>query len=192
MLSLQKQVFIDLKIQQLMKICIFCSANSNIDPDFFAATEELGRWAAAEGHTVVFGGCDMGLMECIGRTARENGARTIGVVPTKVEERGRTSRHIDVHIPCDNLSDRKDLMTAQSDVFIALPGGLGTLDEIFTVAAAGTIGYHSKRVILYNMKGFWNSLIALLDDLQRRGMVRGNWRDRIGVADTLEDIAAMV
>lgn len=104
-----------------MKICIFCSANSNIDPDFFAATEELGRWAAAEGHTVVFGGCDMGLMECIGRTARENGARTIGVVPTKVEERGRTSRHIDVHIPCDNLSDRKDLMTAQSDVFIALP-----------------------------------------------------------------------
>ncbi len=64
-----------------MKICIFCSANSDIDPDFFTATEELGRRAAETGHTIVFGGCDLGLMECIGRTARENGGRTIGVVP---------------------------------------------------------------------------------------------------------------
>ncbi len=175
-----------------MKICVFCSANSAIDPDFFTATEELGRWAGESGHTIVFGGCDMGLMEHIGRTARNHGATTVGVVPTKVEERGRTSAHIDVHIPCDNLSDRKDLMVAQSDVFIALPGGIGTLDEIFTVAAAGTIGYHSKRVILYNIKGFWNSLIALLDDLQNRGMVRGDWRNRILVAGNLEEIISLL
>ncbi len=175
-----------------MKICVFCSANSAIDPDFFTATEELGRWAGESGHTIVFGGCDMGLMEHIGRTARNHGATTVGVVPTKVEERGRTSAHIDVHIPCDNLSDRKDLMVAQSDVFIALPGGIGTLDEIFTVAAAGTIGYHSKRVILYNIKGFWNSLIALLDDLQNRGMVRGDWRSRILVAGNLEEIISLL
>ena len=98
-----------------MKICIFCSANSDIDPDFFTATEELGRRAAETGHTIVFGGCDLGLMECIGRTARENGGRTIGVVPSKVEERGRTSRHIDVHIPCDNLNDRKELIHTLAD-----------------------------------------------------------------------------
>lgn len=171
-----------------MKICIFCSANSGIDPDFLTATEELGRWMAANGHTVVFGGCDLGLMECIGRTAREHGAMTIGVVPTKVEERGRTSRHIDVHIPCDNLSDRKALMMAQSDAFIALPGGIGTLDEVFTVAASATIGYHSKPIILYNIKGFWDSLIAMLDDMQARGFVRGDWRERIGVATSLEEI----
>ncbi len=181
-----------LQYRQIMRICIFCSANSDIDPDFFAATEELGRWAGACGHTIVFGGCDMGLMECIGRTARGSGAHTVGVVPTKVEERGRTSRHIDVHIPCDNLSDRKDLMVAQSDVFIALPGGIGTLDEIFTVAAAGTIGYHSKRVILYNIKGFWNSLIAMLDDLQGRGFIRGNWRERIRVAENIEEIRSLL
>lgn len=176
----------------IMKICIFCSANSNIDPDFFTATEELGCWAAKNGHSIVFGGCDLGLMECIGRTARENGAMTIGIVPSKVEERGRTSRHIDVHIPCDNLNDRKALMTAQSDVFIALPGGIGTLDEIFTVAASATIGYHSKRIVLYNMKGFWNSLIAMLDDLQERGFVRGNWRERIFVASNLDEIAGFI
>ena len=171
-----------------MKICIFCSANSDIDPDFFTATEELGRRAAETGHTIVFGGCDLGMMECIGRTARENGGRTIGVVPSKVEERGRTSRHIDVHIPCDNLNDRKELMFAQSDMFVALPGGIGTLDEIFTIAASATIGYHSKPVILYNIKGFWDKLIEMLDDLQRRGFIRGNWRDVIRVANSVEEV----
>ena len=113
---------------------------------------------------------------------------TIGVVPSKVEERGHLSNNLDVHIPCDNLNDRKALMMAQSDVFIALPGGIGTLDEIFTVAASATIGYHAKDVILYNISGFWNSLIAMLDDLDRQGMVRGNWKRHIKVATSLQDI----
>ena len=83
-------------------------------------------------------------------------------------------------------------MMDQSDVFIALPGGIGTLDEIFTVAASATIGYHQKTVILYNMKGFWDSLIALLNDLQARGMIRGDWRQYIKTADSIEDIKSMI
>lgn len=97
-----------------------------------------------------------------------------------------------MEIPCDNLSDRKDLIVAQSDVFVALPGGLGTLDEIFTVAAAASIGYHNKVVILYNMKGFWNSTIAMLNDMQGRGFIRGQWNEHIKVADTLEDVTKLI
>ena len=93
---------------------------------------------------------------------------------------------------CDNLSDRKQLMEDQSDVFIALPGGIGTIDEVFTVAAAHTIGYHHKRVVLYNMKGFWNDLLTLLDNLQQRGMARGNWRDYIAVANNLDEIQELL
>ena len=171
-----------------MKICVFCSANEQIDPDFFSATEELGRWAAKNGHAIVYGGVNQGLMECLGRAAHEAGGRTIGVVPTIVEKTGRVSDHVEIEIPCDNLSDRKQLMMDKSDVFIALPGGIGTLDEIFTVAASATIGYHQKPVILYNLKGFWNPLIQLLDDLQERGMVRGHWRDYINVISKLEDL----
>ena len=171
-----------------MKICVFCSANEQIDPDFFSATEELGRWAAKNGHSIVYGGVNQGLMECLGRAAHEAGGRTIGVVPTIVEKTGRVSDHVEIEIPCDNLSDRKQLMMDKSDVFIALPGGIGTLDEIFTVAASATIGYHQKPVILYNLKGFWNPLIQLLDDLQERGMVRGQWRDYINVISKLEDL----
>ena len=86
----------------------------------------------------------------------------------------------------------RELMMDQSDVFIALPGGLGTIDEVFTVAASATIGYHQKPVILYNMKGFWNQLIALLNDLQQKGMIRGEWQQYIKTADSLEEISRLI
>ena len=174
-----------------MKICVFCSANQQIDPEFFTMTEELGRWAAENGHSIVYGGVNQGLMECVAKATKEADGHTIGVVPMKVEESGRTSDYVDVEIPCDNLTDRKQLMMDHSDAFIALPGGLGTLDEVFTVAASATIGYHHKPVILYNMKGFWDQLIALMDDLQARGMIRGDWHQYIKVANNLADIKTL-
>ncbi len=172
-----------------MKICVFCSANEQIDPDFFALTEELGQWAAREGHTIVFGGNDSGLMHAVSKAAKEAGGRIIGVVPRVIEERGKLSPYLDVHIPTENLSDRKDLLMAQADVFIALPGGVGTLDEVFTVVASGGLGFHQKHIVLYNMKGFWDSLVALLDDLSAKGVIRGNWREQIGVATNINEIA---
>ena len=175
-----------------MKICIFCSANQQIDPDFFRMTEELGQWATREGHTIVYGGVNQGLMECVGKAAHEAGGRTIGVIPRIVEKSGRISDYVDIEMLCDNLSDRKQMMEDQSDVFVALPGGIGTIDELFTIAAAHTTGYHDKLVILYNMKGFWDSLIAMLDDLQQKGMVRGNWHDYIAVANNLEELARII
>jgi len=171
-----------------MKIAVFCSANNNISREYFERTTELARWCREEGHTIVFGGCNMGLMGCL---AEEKGS-LVGVVPRIIEQGGRVSENLTVHIPCDNLSDRKDLMLLHSDVVVALPGGIGTLDEIFTVAAGHTIGYHHKPIILYNINGFWDSLVALLDDLQQRGMIRGHWTDFIRTANTLEELKAML
>ena len=171
-----------------MKICIFCSANKDIDPDFFTLTEELGRWAAKHHHSIIFGGVNQGLMECVAKGAHEAGGQTIGISPRVVEQSGRISDFVDVEILCDNLNDRKQLMEDKADVFIALPGGIGTLDEIFTVVASATIGYHDKKVILYNMKGCWDSLIALLDDLQTHGFTRKKWEDRIWIVHSLEEI----
>lgn len=175
-----------------MRICIFCSANKDIDPDFFTQTEELGRWAAEHHHAILYGGVNQGLMECIAKAAHETGGQVIGVIPKKVEQSGRISDYVDVEILCDNLSDRKQLMEDKADVFIALPGGIGTLDEIFTMVASATIGYHDKKVILYNMKGFWDSLIALLDDLQARGFTRKNWRSQILVVHSLEEMIQLL
>ena len=175
-----------------MNICIFCSANSNIPTEYFERTSELGTWMGANGHTLVFGGCNLGLMECVAKAMHDANGMTVGVVPTIVEKGGKVSDYVDVKILCDNLSDRKDLMIERSDVIIALPGGVGTLDEIFTVLAAASIGYHNKRVILYNIGGFWDSLIAMLDDLKTRGVLRAGFEDTVKVAHTLDEIAALI
>jgi len=173
-----------------MKLCIFCSANQQIDHDFFEMTRELGRWAAQNGHSIVFGGHDAGLMHSVSKAAKVAGGQVIGIVPRKIEEMGKLSPWLDVHIPTENLTDRKDLMMAQSDAFIVLPGGIGTLDELFTVTAASTLGYHTKPIVLYNMKGFWNSLIACLDDLHSKGVTRKDWHQYIKIAANLEEVAA--
>ena len=175
-----------------MNICIFCSANSNIPTEYFERTSELGTWMGANGHTLVFGGCNLGLMECVAKAVHDAKGMTVGVVPTIVEKGGKVSDYVDVKILCDNLSDRKDLMIERSDVIIALPGGVGTLDEIFTVLAAASIGYHSKRVILYNIGGFWDSLITMLDDMKTRGVLRAGFDDTVKVAHTLDEIAALI
>lgn len=175
-----------------MKIAVFCSANNQIAPVYFQKAEELGRWMADQGHTLVYGGCNSGLMEAVGRAVHEGGGMTIGVIPTLVEQGGRQSQYVDVEIPCDNLDDRKHLMLAQCDVAVALPGGIGTLDELFTLAASHTIGYHQKMVILYNIEGFWDSLVALLDDLQAKGMIRGNYTEYIQVANNMDELRQLL
>ena len=174
-----------------MKIGVFCSANQQIDAEYFELTRQLGAWMAAQGHTLVFGGCDMGLMECVARAVKEGGGYTIGIVPTLIERGGHVSDYVDTKILCDNLSDRKDLLLAQSDILVALPGGIGTLDEVFTVAAAHTIGYHRKRVVLYDMNGFWTKLIEALDDLQARGFIRGDYHAVIAVVHNLDEVATL-
>lgn len=171
-----------------MKIAIYCSANNQIDPDFFRMTEALGRWIGENGHTLVFGGCNMGLMECVAKATHEAGGKTIGVVPDIIEKGGRMSSYVDECIPCKTLDERKALMVAHSDINIALPGGVGTLDEVFTVCAAASIGYHQKKVILYNMKGFWNSLLAMLDDLEQQGVIRDGFHEQLLVANSLEEV----
>ena len=175
-----------------MRICVFCSANKQIDPDFFELTRAFGAWAAHEGHTIVYGGVNQGLMECVAQAAAEAGGQTVGVVPQIVEETGRTSTYVDRLVTCQNLNDRKQLMQEESDVFVALPGGLGTLDEIFTIAGSATIGYHQKRVILFNMKGFWDSLVRLLDELESQGLMRRPWRSYISVANSLDELATQL
>ena len=172
-----------------MRVAVYCSANNNIDEEYFRKTEELGRWLARNGHTLVFGGTDHGLMEAVARAVKDEGGISIGVVPSKVEENGHVSKCLDERIDCDNLSDRKDIILQHSDIAIALPGGIGTLDEIFSMAASASIGYHHKRVILYNICGFWNPLVDLLDALQEQGFVRGAYKQLIQVASNLEELS---
>ena len=171
-----------------MKVANFCSANTHISAAYKIAGDEMGHFLGSHGHTLVFGGCNLGLMEITARATHEAGGRTIGVIPSIIEKSGRVSDYVDIEIPCDNLSDRKELMMAQCDIAIALPGGIGTLDEIFTMAASATIGYHHKPIYIYNINGFWDDLIRLLENLEKQEMIRGDWQNILHVATQISDI----
>lgn len=175
-----------------MNICVFCSANAGLDDGYYRLAGELGRWMAAEGHTLVFGGCSLGLMECIAGAVKEAGGRTVGIVPQIVEQGGRVSDHCDVTVMCADLTDRKQIMMERSDVFIALPGGIGTLDEIFSMLAMSSIGYHKKKVILYDMQGFWQPLLEFFDTMKGKGVMRGGFDGTLAVARSLEEIKQLL
>ena len=172
----------------MYKIGVFCSACENINPHYFEEAKRLGEWIGSNGHSLVYGGAALGLMECVARAVKESGGKVIGVVPEKLEEKNKVSSLIDEIYNTVNLSDRKDIMLAKSDVLVALPGGVGTLDEIFTVVASASIGYHSKPVILYNMKGFWNPLLDMLAAMREAGMMRDGFERQLLVASSHDEL----
>lgn len=172
----------------MKSVAVFCAASETIDPVYSAAATEVGNMLGRTGATLVYGGARFGLMEATAQAAKASGAKVVGVVPQILEERDRVSTLIDEKINCRNLSDRKDIMLERSDILVALPGGVGTLDEIFHVLAAAMIGYHSKRVVLYNVNGFWDSLMELLGSSKEKGFVRCDLERHLVVADSIDEL----
>lgn len=176
----------------MKSIAVFCAASENIAPGYFEAATEVGTMLGRLGVTMVYGGARFGLMEATAKAAKAAGARIVGVVPDILVERDRVSHLLDEQVGCRNLSERKDMMLERSDVLVALPGGVGTLDEIFHVLAAATIGYHTKRVVLYNVNGFWNALLAAVDEMSQAGFVRGEMEKYLVVADNIAQLEDLI
>lgn len=170
------------------KIGIFCSASENIDKMYFDSARQIGTWLGKNGKTLIYGGANLGLMECVAQAVKENGGKVVGVVPSKLEENGIVSTLLDETIHTKNLSDRKDILTEQSDILVALPGGVGTLDEVFSVIASASIGYHPKKVIFYNEYEFYTPLLDALRVLEEKGFARKPLSTYYEIANTLNEL----
>lgn len=173
-------------------IGIFCASSNHLDSYFYAEAARFGTWMAQHGHTLVYGGANCGLMEAVAKAVHEAGGHIVGVTPQILIDRNRVSSYIDEQVVTADLNDRKQQLISRSDVIIALPGSLGTLDEVFTVMSANTIGIHDKRVIFWNMRGFWDSLFALFSDLQQKGVVNKPYEAVLQKVDTLEELTALL
>lgn len=173
-------------------VAVFCAASEEISARYAECARQVGRLIAESGCELVYGGASAGLMEALASSVKENNGRVVGVVPNILEQRNRVSRFIDTKINTANLSDRKDYMLEHSSVFIALPGGIGTLDEVFHVMAAATIGYHSKKVVLYNIDGFWDKLLAMLKDFEQAGFIRKHPDELFIVANSLIELRTIL
>ena len=186
--SVKKSTFAKLKETTMKAIGVFCSAAENIDVAYFRAADELGNGMAQKGITLVYGGAAMGLMEATARAVKNAGGHTLGVVPNKLCEREVISTLLDEVILCSNLAERKQVMLENSDLLLALPGGIGTLDEVFHIMGSATIGEHAKRVVFYNVSGFWDNCIAMLYKMAEGGFIRASLDDYMAVVKTTEEL----
>ena len=149
----------------MLKIGIFCSSSNCIAPVYYEQTAYLGKWIGKHKHSIVYGGTTQGLMECMAQNVKESGGQTIGVLPQVMYENGFGSSTVDELIITKDLTERKNKMMEIADVFVALPGGFGTLDEIFHVVASGQVGYHDKRLLLFNQNDFYKPLIQQIEQM---------------------------
>ncbi len=173
-------------------IGIFCSASGILDEVYKTTTSKLGTWIGQQGMTLIYGGSNVGLMEIMASAAHQAGAKVVGVYPRFMLDRNQPSQHVTECILTDNLSERKDIMCERADVLVALPGGLGTLDEVFHTIAGYILSRHSKQVIFFNQGGFYNHLLAFLDQLDQQHFTRMPQHEYCTVANTLDELFALL
>ena len=143
-----------------MKIAVYCSAKDIIPEEFLRLGDEVGKWIAEHGHTLVYGGATGGLMSRTSKSAVDAGGEVIGVVPQRIIAAGRLATHCsELHI-VSSMAERKQTMRDVADCFVCLPGSYGTLDEMYDVIASGTVGEHHKPIIIVNYKHFYEGLRA--------------------------------
>lgn len=176
----------------MKNIGLFCAASEKIEPVYAQHAREFGKWIGERGYTLIYGGAAKGLMEATAAAAKEHGAHVVGVLPEVLIERGSVSKIPDETVTVANLSERKDVILDRSDILIALPGGIGTLDEVFHVMAAATIGFHDKKVVFYNVNGFWDSMAALLEEYKSKNFLRGETDKYFAFADSPEQLKEII
>ena len=173
-------------------VAVFCAASDSVSQLYFDAAREVGAMLGRIGVSLVYGGTCMGLMEATASAAKAAGAHIVGVVPDILVARGGVSTLLDECVQVPDLSVRKDTILGRSDILVAMPGGLGTFDEVFHVMASAMIGFHDKKVVFYNVNNFWNSLLATLDELSDKSFMRGEPDRFFAVADTLEELKQII
>ncbi|WP_131745438.1 TIGR00730 family Rossman fold protein [Frankia sp. Cppng1_Ct_nod] len=168
-----------------MNICVYCSSSRAIDHSYVELAADVGVELARRGHHLVSGGGSISCMGAVAGAARAAGARTLGVIPRALLALEVTDHDADELIVTETMRDRKGLLDARADAFLALPGGLGTLEELLEVWVARSLGMHAKPVVLLDPDGLFAHLRAQVDELVRRGFVRRAARDALGWAATV-------
>ena len=174
----------------MKRLCVFCGANAGNGPRYREASEALGHALVRAGIGLVYGGAGVGLMGIIADTVRNPGGEVIGVIPQNLVEREVAHPHLDDLRVVDSMHDRKALMAELSDGFIALPGGVGTLEELFEVWTWGHLGLHGKPCALLDVDGFYARLSQFLDHVDQEGFLRQGVRDMLLIDDNPDTLIA--
>ncbi|SOH93491.1 hypothetical protein SAMN06273572_102167 [Monaibacterium marinum] len=165
-------------------ICVFCGSRPGDDPAFVADATKIGQAIAAEGWRVIYGAGDIGIMGAVAEAAQAAGGKLFGVIPQHLVDREVGRASADTYVVTDNMHTRKTVMFANSAGILVLPGGPGTLDELFEVMTWRQLGVHDKPIVLLNTNGYWDGLIELIDSIIARGFAEASFREFLTVVET--------
>ncbi|WP_297582165.1 TIGR00730 family Rossman fold protein [Roseibium sp.] len=177
---------------QLTSVCVYCGSSFGSDPSHEASATRLGQLIAEAGLRLVYGGGSVGLMGTVANAALESGGDVTGIIPRFLEKREVMLDTLEDLIITKDMHERKHLMFQKSDAFIALPGGIGTLEEAVEMMTWAQLGQHKKPVLLANINGFWSPLLELFDHMRAQGYIRPETEIPYLVANKIEDILPML
>ena len=172
----------------LTSVCVFCGASTGTLPAYREAAVALGRALAERKLTLVYGGGAVGLMGIVADAALAAGGEVIGIIPQSLKDKEIGHNGLTRLEVVDGMHARKARMAELSDAFIALPGGLGTFEELFEVWTWGQLGYHGKPLGLLEVNGFYSKLTAFLDHVVGEGFVRSQHRDMLQTSESPQDL----
>jgi hypothetical protein len=175
-------------VRTFRRICIYCGSSSGNDPIYTEAAKHVGTYLAEQGIGVVYGGGRIGLMGTVADSALAAGGEVYGVIPHKLQELEVAHGKLTELFVVDSMHARRMVMAQLSDAFIALPGGFGTLDELFEVTTWTQLGYHLKPVGIVNVAGYFDGLLRYLDHAKASGFIRPPHRGILQAAPTIEDL----
>lgn len=167
-------------------ICVYCASGRNVGQEYLDLAAELGTAIGAGGHTLVSGGGNVSMMGAVADATRAAGGTTVGIIPRTLMQREVADLDADELVITDTMRERKKLMDDRADGFITLPGGIGTLEELFETWTGGFLGMHTKPVVLLDPVAFYTPLLSWLQGLVAPGFVAQSSLDRLVVTDSVE------
>src|SRR5438552_16315533 len=175
-------------MNQIKTVCVYCGSGPGTNPRFVETAQALGKIFAENNIRLVYGGGSVGLMGAIAKSALDHGGTVTGIIPEFLRSREHALTRVQEMIVTPDMHERKRLMFERSDAFVALPGGVGTLEELVEMLTWQQLGRHAKPILLANIDGFWEPLLALLAHMRSAQFIRPNLEVDILKAERVEDI----
>jgi len=176
----------------IRSVCVYCGSSPGTDPAFLGGARAFGKILADRGVALVYGGGSNGLMGELAKTVHDSGGKVIGVIPEFLRAREIAFTGAQELIVTDTMHTRKQIMFDRADAFVALPGGIGTLEELVEQLTWSQLGHHRKPIALANINGFWEPLCELIDHMKKLGFIRPDLSFDLSVADRVEDILPLL
>lgn len=173
---------------EIRTVAVFCSSSDAVAPEHFERAKKLGRIIGEQGWGLVFGGASVGLMGVLGHAAKETGSHVVGVVPEFLVKRGIAHDVCDEMIVTQTMAERKTTIGDRADAFVALPGSIGTLEELVEQMALKGLKQHTKPIVLVNPGGFWNTQLKMLNEMVEQHFLKPEMLTLLTIVDEVDDV----